>query len=696
MTAIRKPKGSVRKWCFRILAMIGGPLLFFCLVELFLRIFGVGYETDFLVRNPDAKGQLRDNHEFAWRFFPRQLARRSQPILLEKKKPEGTRRIFVCGGSAIMGDPEPAFGFSRVLGVLLEARFPDEDFEIVNTAMTAINSHVVREIVDECRDRDPDLFIVYMGNNEVYGPFGAGSVFGSRVPPQAVIRGGLAARKTSLGQLLAGLMHRRSNDEPQAWGGLEMFLEQQLTIDDPALDRVYENYRTNLNAVISMAVDSGTPIVVSNVAVNLRDFPPFASNEGEGNALSVYREGRALLKSGDQAGAAEKLKRARDLDTLRLRTDSRLNEIAEKIASGRTAERVYFADAVASFAEAAVDGIPGEEFVYEHVHLTFAGNYLLATTMAPKAVEALGLALPENGDWLAEEACARQLGLTPWHRMRNLERNVERLQRAPFSGQSGHAERMERIEQRLVEMRRSLTVEVRRASLATYEELIGRNPSDWILREQFADLLESTGDFAGAAGQLSQVAEKLPHRPEVWYRLGAIRNREKNWAAAEKALRRALELEPQYPQALNSLGICRSHQSDFEESYASFEKAVEIMPHYAQAHFNWGLVLASRGENEAAAERYKDAISANADHLPAHQNLGQFHTKRGELAEAEVCYREVVRLAPESAPAHINLALVCFRQSKKEDAVKFLERALELDPSSTVAREYLEKAHALP
>ena len=46
-------------------------------------------------------------------------------------------------------------------------------FEVVNTAVTAINSHVVREIASDLEEIESDLWIVYMGNNEVYGPFGA-------------------------------------------------------------------------------------------------------------------------------------------------------------------------------------------------------------------------------------------------------------------------------------------------------------------------------------------------------------------------------------------------------------------------------------------------------------------------------------------------------------------------------------------
>ena len=49
-----------------------------------------------------------------------------------------------------MGDPEPAFGAGRYLEALLRERFPARKFEVVNVAITAINSHVIRAIARDC------------------------------------------------------------------------------------------------------------------------------------------------------------------------------------------------------------------------------------------------------------------------------------------------------------------------------------------------------------------------------------------------------------------------------------------------------------------------------------------------------------------------------------------------------------------
>ena len=65
----------------------------------------------------------------------------------------------------------------------MEERCSGTKFEVINTGMTAINSHAILAIARDCVPFNGDIWIIYMGNNEVIGPFGAGSVLGPKAPP---------------------------------------------------------------------------------------------------------------------------------------------------------------------------------------------------------------------------------------------------------------------------------------------------------------------------------------------------------------------------------------------------------------------------------------------------------------------------------------------------------------------------------
>jgi len=84
-----------------------------------------------------------------------------------RKKP-GTVRIFTFGGSATAGlGYSPNVTFARYLERMLQTAHPGVTFEVVNLGIVALASQQVRLLVaDVCAHYDPDILIVYAGNNE--------------------------------------------------------------------------------------------------------------------------------------------------------------------------------------------------------------------------------------------------------------------------------------------------------------------------------------------------------------------------------------------------------------------------------------------------------------------------------------------------------------------------------------------------
>jgi hypothetical protein len=137
------------------------------------------------------------------------MIRRTTPFVIPAEKAADTYCIFVLGASAAMGNPEPAYSIGRMLEIMLGSAYPDIRFEVINAAITAINSHIVVRIAGDCADLSPDMFIVYLGNNEVIGPYGPGTVFSSFQKSRSAIRTSMAVRRMRTGQWLSGLRSPR-------------------------------------------------------------------------------------------------------------------------------------------------------------------------------------------------------------------------------------------------------------------------------------------------------------------------------------------------------------------------------------------------------------------------------------------------------------------------------------------------------
>src|SRR5437879_9358127 len=190
------------------------------------------------------------NDRFGFRFFPPTIARTPFALRMPAKKPAKTFRIFLFGESAAQGDPDPTFGVGRYMQVLLRERFPGTDFEVVCVAMTAINSHAILPIARECARLDGDLWVVYMGNNEMVGPYGAATVFGPKAPPLPLVRASVGLKSLKLGQLVERML-RKFHKEPASqkiWSGLNMFKENQLYYQDSGRLRAQRNFAGNLES----------------------------------------------------------------------------------------------------------------------------------------------------------------------------------------------------------------------------------------------------------------------------------------------------------------------------------------------------------------------------------------------------------------------------------------------------------------
>jgi hypothetical protein len=84
-----------------------------------------------------------------------------------KKKPAGTYRIFTVGGSTTYGHPyEDPASFSGWLREFLPAADPSKQWEVINAGGISYASYRVSMVMEELARYEPDLFVIYSGQNE--------------------------------------------------------------------------------------------------------------------------------------------------------------------------------------------------------------------------------------------------------------------------------------------------------------------------------------------------------------------------------------------------------------------------------------------------------------------------------------------------------------------------------------------------
>lgn len=720
-----------------------GPLLVLGGLEFGLRLAGFGYDPGFFksirIGNDNF---LVENDKFGLRFFPPELARSPAPVKMEARKPPGTCRIFILGESAALGDPRPAYGAGRYLEALLRERFPQTNFEVVCVAMTAINSHAILDIARECARRQGDIWIIYMGNNEMVGPFGAAGVLGAQAPSRAWVRVSLAVQKTRLGQLLAGVARRLRNRsaEPQSWGGMEMFVRNRVAPGNPQKERVYANFRENLRDILETGLSSGAKIVLSTVAVNLLDSPPFASvpspntfsNGGNpatadklfrdglsmasqtnysqaaqlfaqaasldpGRADLEFLEARCLFNLTNFAAARRHFQKACDLDALPFRADSRINALIGDSAHRSAGPGLTFFDAAAVFATNSPTGIPGQESFYEHVHLNFDGNYRLALAWAQQVERFVPAAAMNQSaaTWATQETCEKRLGLTDWNRYGVLEEMLRRLAQPPFSAQFNYAERLESFRANLRALRQRMNGTAAAAARKLYQQAIEWSPADYRLHEDFAEFLEATGDLLAATAQWEWVIELIPHHHLAYFQSGRLLLRQAKLTAARGRLLQALVLRPDLSEGWLELGEIEALEGKPEQALADYEKARKLLPQEPRSYLLAGKALSKLQRQPEAIAQFQQAVQLQPSNWEAHYALGEELAFAGRVKESREQFEQVLHLKPDYAMAHLNLGVALAKEGQLDEALRQFEETRKLDPQNKLAPDYIAKIKAI-
>ncbi len=776
----------------RLFAMIFTPLLVLGGIELGLRLGGYGYDTGFFSRiRIDGRDFYVPNEKFGSRFFPPAIARTIAPFRFAAKKSTNTYRIFLFGESAAMGDPDSTYGFGRYLQVLLRDRFPGTDFEVVSVAITAIDSNVILPIARDCARQQGDLWVIYMGNNEMVGPFGAikmvpfaadftggnkapppfgaETAYGLQAPPLGIIRTVLAIKATRIGQLLDNVIRRLRSDSltPKEWGGMQMFMNGRIGYDDPARLRAYANFRGNLEDILRTAQRAGVPVVLSTVAVNLKDCAPFASIHERGlstNQLSAWNEifeegitnetagsyGRALalyrkaaemdpqfaelqfrmgscdlaLTNNDQAQRDFELARA--YDALDFRADTRINSIIREAVSRHAGQGVYLVDAARILAQNSPAGIPGLNFFYEHVHLNFAGNYLLALNFAEQARKLFPNAITahDKGNWASAEVCDRRLAVTVWDRRRVWRPILNRIMSPPFTGQFNHAASLKVYEAKLDEAKSQMSFQTPEQAWQMYEQALALAPDDNFLHGNFERFLEARGYLAPAIAEAKRCCELVPQSPGGYYYTGTLLVREGKIGEAADYFSRALAIRSDYAEAEDAMGEILANQQKSAEAIHWFKRAIRSNPDYVDTYLDLGFLQQNLGEAGAAIANYQKAadlepegpadyfnraiaaaalyrwdeamadlralLKAKPDFWQAHYLLGTELAANGKTEEAQTEFAEAVHYRPDFAPAHFSLGTTLAAEKKPEQALAEFRTVLQIDPANSPAQQQIE------
>jgi len=430
------------------------PFLALFLLEIILRIAHYGYDTRLFIEYPQDNRYLVLNPDASKRYFPDPaLAPSGNSEPFKKIKDKNTCRIFVLGESTTIGYPYFHNGsFHRWLQYRLTHTFPDRMFEIINLSLTGVSSYTVSDFGKELINYEPDAILIYSGQNEYYGAMGVGSVNSLSARP-TLVHTMLQLRRLRTTQLLTALCKKiagffgKNNADSGKILMQRMAGDQHIAFTSDLYNKGIGQYLNNMRSLLHVLDEYHIPVFLSNLVCNQAGLKPFVCIEASGrqdtafrlvyekgiDALKDHREqaafeyfteadriypGHALCnyylgmlnyQRADYIQAKARFLKATDLDGLRFRAPSRLNEAIPQLCG--EFPNTHLVDTKAEFEAHSDHQIIGNELILEHVHPNLDG-YALMSDAFYKTMKKEAMFKDSGGQEMSLEQLKKEMPIT--------------------------------------------------------------------------------------------------------------------------------------------------------------------------------------------------------------------------------------------------------------------------------------------
>lgn len=689
---------------FAFFVLFGLPLLLLCGAELCTRYFAPAPPATFFIKAEQKNGSqvYRTNFQAVTRFFPGKLARKPLAETFSAAKEPDTFRIFILGESAARGESLADFSFARIMEAVLQKNNPERKIEVINTGIPAINSWIINEFAEEICSYHPDLVIIFAGNNEFIGPFGPATTFTSSNSRTASKIGIFASN-------LHIIQHLKSQALPEnlrkGWRGLDMFSSNLINPRDPRIEQCYENWKLNLEEILGQFRRHSIPAVVCSVPANLTDCPPFASSfvdEAGKKALEslknlftesnwpelsrIFTANQPGLKdhalanwlfahSAANLGQAEKAREhfisALELDCFRVRTTPAMNRIS---ADAAKANGAHFIDMVAAFAEASPLQVTGRGLIYDHVHLTESGNYLVAARLfQDMQVRQIFTEKGLSTDFPAENEALSLIGFSQNDRAQHLSHSVAAMKEAPFTMLFNHKSEVELRKRQLAETLDSLDFGT---AIHATNDAIRLFPKNSRLTMRLAQLFAQTGQFDEAIIYFNKTIELNNFNPDAFNNLGTIYLKTSQPEKAEPLFLQAITISPDFADAYFNLGLSAAAQKNNEKALKYYNEALMVEPSFSAALRNTANIFFDLKNFERAEIYYNQAYSADPGDLHSLIGAGNSQSARGLFTEARNSYRLATIEFPDQPEGFYSLARLLEQAESVDTALPYYLDAL--------------------
>jgi len=641
---------------FCLIVFLLNSLLSFCNLERYDKLFNPKSSYPIFI---SGDGDLSENYVLNPHF---EYALNYQTF--PKKKALGTTRIFIVGSSAANGYPfKEEDGFSGYLRRSLD-RFAPGKFEVINAAGMSYGSHRVFDVLQDVILLDPDLVIVYAGNNEYVERNVIAGITKKGGPIFDKIGGVLG--RTNLYRAVRLILYRVSpavfqqsmkNDLTDMRAG--NFINRGGLVRTTSVDlEVLNNYKNNISAMRDLLATAGVKGIFCTVPSNVADWhpemtlPKLANQEQAANwnklqadvannldaqnntgrdssgenalllqeidllsrmlqivpdhPMTHFVLGDALMRLGEYDRAYKEFVQAKDLDAVPIRELTSFNDALRTLITDKGNKSEFaLVDLEEVLGSEVRRGAPNGIFL-DYCHLTEEAHKFVAIFMLPTIQKMTGqnLSLEKMSQWISLDTWA--------------SRNKDKSTQATVSFAQG-----------ITQMHNGLYSEAEASLqqvLKTYPESSG--PFVGGVFASLSRIYLAQGNHIRYREVLLKGLEAYPENQIILISLGLLYVEEGNELdRAAEFFRKAIRLNSYAPKAYEGLGLLAMHNGSAQEAIDHFQEASRLVDGGDPTlQKNLGKAYFASGDEKSAVIAWKTAFALNSSDMEV-QELLKKHTR---------------------------------------------------------------------
>ena len=205
-----------------------------------------------------------------------------------------------------------------------------------------------------------------------------------------------------------------------------------------------------------------------------------------------------------------------------------------------------------------------------------------------------------------------------------------------------------------------------------------QNPD--VLRQKIQDSLASQ-DLPQAQRDLKKLCKMEPNDFQAWYFLGSINGQLDNFTDAIKSLQQAIRIEPSSTEALAILGLAFFSARRYQEAITTYKKLITLEPDNIDALINTGAAYIILKDYQHAIIVLQQSLQHEATSI-AHANLGKALHQTGNKDEALKHLNTALNMEPSSLDALMIMAEIYQEQHNHDEALNYYDKAAKFHPSA--------------